>query len=213
MLSLETRFLCWPFLRGRVAGEKCGNTGYTDTHSRWSQAGIASQPILPTPAMARTKGSGRTRRRFCLRQSLRQWKHLNILSPPVGGPPATKRAPCHIHPSHRSEKDRLPLKRGRLGQETAHHTHPARPVAFGPWSQALLSLESELSAQPEYIEEHRITQQKGKRWAKWVQFHFQKKSRNSSVLFPIRPFPTLMLPEARGGRSMTVGRTDAKRYM
>ena len=37
----------------------------------------------------------------------------------------------NIHPSHRSEKDRLPLKRGRLGQETAHHTHPARPVAFG----------------------------------------------------------------------------------
>lgn len=35
--------------------------------------------------------------------------------------------------------DRLTLKRGRLGQETTDNTHPTSPIAFGPWSQALLS--------------------------------------------------------------------------
>ncbi len=34
--------LCWPFLRGREAFEKSGNTRHTDMHTRWSQAGRAS---------------------------------------------------------------------------------------------------------------------------------------------------------------------------
>lgn len=42
------------------------------------------QPVLPTKALAPTSDPGRTRRRFCLRQRLRQWKHLHILSPKVG---------------------------------------------------------------------------------------------------------------------------------
>ena len=67
-----------------VAGEKSGNTGNTDTHLRGSPPGVAVEPGLPTEALARTNGPGRTRRRFCLRQSLRQWKHLNILPPKVG---------------------------------------------------------------------------------------------------------------------------------
>ena len=41
--------------------------------------------------------------------------------------------------------DRLTLERGRLGQETAHHTHPTRLIAFGPWSQALLSQRTALT--------------------------------------------------------------------
>src|SRR5713226_10400150 len=53
------------------------------------------------------------------RIGMRQWKHLNILPSPVGNPVPTKRAPCHIHPSHRPEKDRLTRKCRRLGQETA----------------------------------------------------------------------------------------------
>ena len=122
-----------------VAGEKSGNTGNTDTHLRGSPPSIAVEPGLPTPAMARTNGPGRTRRRFCLRQSLRQWKHLNTLPSPVGNPAATKRAPCHIHPSHWPKKHRLTLKRRSLGQETADYTHPTSPVAFGLWRQALLS--------------------------------------------------------------------------
>lgn len=115
------------------------------SNDRWSEAGIASESVLPAPAMARTNGSGRMRRGFRLRQSLRQWKHLNILPPPVGCPSATKRTPCHIHPSHRSEKDRLTLKRRRLGQETADHTHPTRPVAFGSRGQALLAQSARLT--------------------------------------------------------------------
>ena len=122
-----------------VAGEKSGNTGNTDTHLRGSPPSIVVEPGLLTPAMARTNGPGGTRRRFCLRQSLRQWKRLNILPSPVGNPAATKRAPCHIHPSHRPKKDRLTRKCRSLGQETADYTHPTSPVAFGPWCQALLS--------------------------------------------------------------------------
>gem|GEM_PF-4805132 len=67
-----------------VAGEKSGNTGNTDTHLRGSPPSIVVEPGLPTPAMARTNGPGRTRRRFCLRQRLRQWKHLHLVSPKVG---------------------------------------------------------------------------------------------------------------------------------
>ena len=112
---------------------------------RWSPPRIAGEPILPTPAMMRTHGTGWTRRRFCLRQSLRQWKHLNILPSPVGDPVPTKRAPCHIHPSHWPKKHRLTLKRRSLGQETADYTHPTSPVAFGLWRQALLSQSTALT--------------------------------------------------------------------
>jgi hypothetical protein len=39
---LKKSLLCWPFLRGREAFEKSGNTRHTDMHTRWSQAGRAS---------------------------------------------------------------------------------------------------------------------------------------------------------------------------
>src|SRR5258708_34232490 len=42
LLFLKKSLLCWPFLRGREAFEKSGNTRHTDMHTRWSQAGRAS---------------------------------------------------------------------------------------------------------------------------------------------------------------------------
>ena len=103
----------WPVPPVLVASEKSGNTSDGDTQLRWSPPGIAGEPVVPTPAMMRTHGTGWTRRRLGSAACLSKWKDLNVLPTPVGHPGATKRSPCHIHPPHRSEKDRLALNRHR----------------------------------------------------------------------------------------------------
>jgi hypothetical protein len=111
-----------------------GNAGDTDTQLRWSEPGIACEPILPTPAVMRTNGTRWARRRQNLWLGLTQGKDLNELPTPVSYPGATKRSTCHIHPPDRSEQDRLSLNRHRRRgrQETAHSTDAPGAIAFGP---------------------------------------------------------------------------------
>jgi hypothetical protein len=133
------KLLWWPVPPVLVHGEKSGNACDGDTPLRGSPPSVACEPIAPTPAMARTKGAGWTSRRFCLPLALSQGKHLYILPTPVGHPSATKRAPCHIHPSHRSEKDRLAFNRRRRRQEVANGADSASAIPFGPWRETLLA--------------------------------------------------------------------------
>jgi len=99
-----------PFLLMLAGGEKSGNTCDSDTELRWSPPGVVSEPSVPTPAVMRTHGTGWTRRRLGLLLGLSQWKHLNILPTPVGGPATAKCSTGHIYPAHRSEHDGLSLE-------------------------------------------------------------------------------------------------------
>jgi hypothetical protein len=94
-------------------GEKSGNTSDGDTQLRWSPPRIAGEPVLPTPAMMRTHGTGWTSRRPSLLLGPSQRKHLNVLPTPMGRPGATKRSTCYIHPPYWSEHDGLSRNLGR----------------------------------------------------------------------------------------------------
>ncbi len=61
-----------------------GNAGDTDTQVRWSEPGIACEPILPTPAVMRTHGTRWASRRQDLLLGLTQGKDLNELPTKVG---------------------------------------------------------------------------------------------------------------------------------
>jgi len=65
----------------------------------------------------RTNGTRWARRRQHLLLGLNQGKDLNVLPTPMGRPGAAKRSTCHIHPSDRSEQDRLALKRVQAQME------------------------------------------------------------------------------------------------
>src|SRR5712691_8935470 len=126
------KLLWWLVPPSLIQSQKSGNASDSDTELRWSEPGVACEPILPTPTMMRTDGTGWTRRRLGLRLGSSQGKHLHILPTPVGYPGASKRSPCHIDPTHRSENDGLSRNNGRRRQETANRTDATRPIAFGP---------------------------------------------------------------------------------
>jgi hypothetical protein len=93
------KLLWWPVPPSLIQSQKSGNASDSDTELRWSEPGVACEPILPTPTMMRTDGTGWTRRRLGLRLGSSQGKHLHILPTPVGYPGASKRSPCHIDES------------------------------------------------------------------------------------------------------------------
>jgi hypothetical protein len=78
------KLLWWPVPPVLVHGEKSGNACDGETPLRGSPPSVACEPIAPTEALARTKGAGWTRRRFCLPLALSQGKHLNLLPTKVG---------------------------------------------------------------------------------------------------------------------------------
>src|SRR5689334_10140636 len=113
-----------------LAGKECGNASHRDTQLRWSPPSIACEPILPTPAVTRTYGAWRTRRRGNTLGNFHERKYLDVLAAPMLGPSATKRSTCYIHPPHWTENDGLSFNNGRCGQETASSTHSTSTIAF-----------------------------------------------------------------------------------
>ena len=91
--------LWWPVPPCLVPSQKIRSTSDGHTQLRWSEPGVAGEPVLPTPAMMRTHGTGWTRRRLVLRLGSSQRKYLHILPTPVGYPGASKRSPCYIDES------------------------------------------------------------------------------------------------------------------
>src|SRR5207248_1530116 len=73
-----------------------------------------------SPAVTRTDGTRRTRRRGNTLGNFHERKHLDILATPMVDPSATKCSTSDIHPPHRAENDGLPLNHGRCGQKTAN---------------------------------------------------------------------------------------------
>src|SRR6266571_199335 len=126
------KLLWWPVPPSLLHSEKSGNASDRDTELRWSPPGVACEPILPTPAMMRTDGTGWTRRRLGLLLGLSQGNHLHIVPTPVGGPGTAKRATGYIYPAHRSENDGLALNNGRRRQETANRTDATGSISFSP---------------------------------------------------------------------------------